>query len=240
MTTSAEYTLFPMQERTAAEDGPAFRTGRRTSWDAVIRTAQVGTSFDVVLQASGWGTADEDFREVHRETISSTGVTKVGDEASTSFSGSQPNETELWVRAITENVDGDYAVEVVGRAPFFDPDTAEHTDRLSKRVREWSASERDPVIEKAERTVLTRLGGMAGDGTLEDLNLLSPQAPELIRNAIAAQIELEYKRDRAMKSDDPAEAFPNARSRFPQVAEDAESALEPIIEGHGLHVVKHR
>lgn len=240
MTTSAEYTLFPMQERSAAEDGPAFRTGRRTKWDAVIRTAQVDTSFDVVIQASGRGTADEDFREVHRETVSSTGVTKVGDEASTSFSGSQPKETELWIRAITENVDGDYAVEVVGRAPFFDPDNADHTDRLSKRTREWSASERDPLIEKAERTVLTRLGGMSQDGTLEDFNLLSAQAPHLIRRAIAAQVELEYKRDRAMKSDDPADAFLARGPRFPQIAEDAESALEPIIEDRGLHIVKHR
>lgn len=240
MTTSAEYTLLPMQQRSAAEDGPAFRTGRRTTWDAVIRTAQVGTSFDVVIQASGRGTADEDFREVHRETVSSTGVTKVGDEASSSFSGDQPDETELWIRAIIENVDGDYAVEVTGRAPFFDPDDSDHTNLLSKRVREWSASERDPVIERAERTVLTRLGGMTQDGTLEDIDLLSAQAPHLIRRAIAAQVELEYKRDRAMKSDDPAEAFPNARSRFPQVAEDAESAVEPIIDDHGLHIVRHR
>lgn len=234
MTTSARYTLLPMQERSQAEDGPAFRSGRRTNWRVLTRLAAVGTSVEVVFQASGAGTADEDFRDLDSWTLNSTGAEK-------ETPSTQPAETDQWVRAIARDPQGgDYELEVVGRAPFFDPHSAMHTDLLSKRTREWSSSERDPVIERAERTVLTRLGGMAQDGTLEDLDLLSAQAPHLIRRAVAAQVELEYKRDRAMKTDDPADVFPNGRSRFPQVAPDAEDALEPIIRGGGLHVVRHR
>lgn len=234
MTTSARYTLLPMQERSQAEDGAAYRSGRRTDWELLLRLAKVGTSVEVVFQASGAGTADEDFRDLDSWTLSIAG-------ASTKDPGTQPRETDLWVRAITRNVQGgDYELEVVGRAPFFNLEDGQHTDRLSQRLRDWDRTDRDPLIERAERTVLTRLGGMSEDGTLQDLDLLSAQAPELIRQAIVAQAELEYKRQRAMKSDEMSATYTSRGPRFPQIAEDAESALEPIIEGHGLHVVRHR
>lgn len=226
MASKAAYTLLPFQRRSNPWDGPVFPTVRRTDWRLTIRHPVV-TSSTVKVQASPHGTSDDDFEDRHEVTVSSSGTTEVApDGLDTAFTGA-----DVWIRAVLSSESDTSVLECVARAPFFDStDKAGDVSMLQKKIREHP--DLTPIVERAESTVLARVLGQRDNGAL-DGDLVEPLALDLIKQAIAIQVDLEYRRTEAMQSDEAAESYLSSGARFPLVAEGVRDVLEPILPAGG-------
>lgn len=228
MASKAAYTLLPFQRRSNPWDGPVFPTVRRTSWTLTFRHPVV-TSSTVKVQASPHGTSDDDFEDRHEVTLSSAGETEVASaDLDTAFTAA-----DVWIRATLASESDTSVLECVARAPFFDPtDTGTGGDvsMLQKKIREHP--DLTPIVERAEATVLTRVLGQRESGQL-DGDLVEPLALDLIKQAVAIQVDLEYRRTEAMQSDEAAESYLSSGARFPLVAEGVRDVLEPILPAGG-------
>lgn len=223
MATAAVYTLLPLQERSSTIDGAIFPTARRTNWTFTFRVPVVGTSVTIKVQASPFGTGNEDWQDRHVTTINSAGEETV---KHGSLSADEFTDRDVLIRAIVSANDGAHVVEVEAEAPFFRTSVADHLALLSDS--DADRDELDRLAEVAENRVLTQAMEQQEDGRLM-ADLRSPLAPTLIRQAIAEQVTLESKRHDLMESSEAGDSYLSSGARLPTLAGGVKDTLAPIL-----------